>query len=59
MKITYADIFNGSNTIDRVRVETDLAGSKIYLGSGRFPTEDKYIFLSPQHITSLFKEVIE
>ena len=59
MKITYADIFNGSNTTDRVRIETDKSGAKIYFGSDRFPREERYILLHPHHIKDLYKEVIE
>lgn len=57
MKITFADIFKGSNATDRVRVETDRSGAKIYLNSGRFPREDNYIMLHPYHIKDLYKEI--
>ena len=57
MKITYADVFDGHNTTDRIRVETNKDGAKIYLGSGRFPKEEKYVMLHPSHIESLWKGV--
>lgn len=56
MKITYADVFYGSNTNDRVRIETDRNGAKIYLGN-HFPKEDKYIMLHPAQVESLWKGV--
>lgn len=57
MKITFADMFKGSNATDRVRVETDKSGAKIYLNSGGFPREDVYIMLNPYHIKDLYKEI--
>ena len=59
MKITYADVFNGSNTTDRVRIEADKTGAKIYFGKPVFPREEKYIMLQPYHIKDLYKEVTE
>ena len=51
MKITYADVFNNYNTAERVRIETDKNGSKIYLG------KDKYVMLHPAQVESLWKGV--
>ena len=56
MKITYADVFRGNNTNDRVRIETDSNGAKIYLGNN-FPKEDKYVMLHPAQVESLWKGV--
>ncbi len=50
MRITYADVFNGHNNCDRVRVESDKNGTKILL-------DGKYIMLHPQQIKSMWAEL--